>query len=149
MKLVVAIDGQQSAKTALEHILGGKYGADAQIHLVHVLVPGFADVSVAGIPDVAAEERIEEQAVLDEMARTLNQSLGITATSEILSGEIAEVIAAACKRYGADEAIVPSHARHGFSRLWFGSVADDIVDAAPCTVIVLKMPQSMIPKGLH
>jgi nucleotide-binding universal stress UspA family protein len=143
MKLVVAIDGELSAKTATEHILKekGKYGADAQISLVHVIVPGFADAPVEGIPDVVGEERKEEQAVLDQMAKTLAGQLGVIVTREIVTGEVAEVIAATCKRFDADEVIVPSHARHGFSRLWFGSVADEIVDAAPCTVIVLKMPQ--------
>ena len=77
------------------------------------------------------------------MARKLKESLNINATAEIFTGEeTAEVIAQACKQFGADEVIVPSHARHGFSRLWFGSVADEIVDAAPCTVVVLKMPQA-------
>ena len=140
MKLVVAIDGEQSAKSALEHMLQEKYASDTEVHLIHVLVPGFPAGNVQGIPDIVAEERNEEQGVLDDMARTLKKSLNINATSEILTGEVADVIAQACKDYGADQCIVPSHARHGFSRLWFGSVADDIVDAAPCTVIVLKMP---------
>ncbi len=141
MKLVVAIDGEQSAESALEHILKEKYASDTEIHLIHVMVPGFADAPVEGIPDVVAQEREEEQAVLNRMARTLKQSLNINATADIMAGEeIAEVIAQACKQFGADEVIVPSHARHGFSRLWFGSVADDIVDAAPCAVLVLKMP---------
>ena len=142
MKLVVAIDGKASAKSALEHILKEKYADDTQIHLIHVLVPGFADSPVEGIPDVVAEERKEEQQVLDHLARTIKESLNINATAEILAGQTtAEVIAQACKQFDADEVIVPSHARHGFSHLWFGSVADEIVDAAPCTVIVLKMPQ--------
>ncbi len=140
MKLVVAIDGRQSAETALEHIVNAKYGAETQIHLVHVLVPGFADAPVDGIPDVVAKEKNEEEVVLDDMVRALKEKIGATATAAILSGEIAEVVAAECKQFGADEAIVPGHARHGFSRLWFGSIADEIVDAAPCTVVVLKMP---------
>lgn len=141
MKLVVAIDGEQSAKTALAHILKGKYSGDTEIHLIHVIPPGFADVPVEGIPDVVAEERNEEQALLDHMAQTLKDRLNINATADVLTGDIAEVISQACKQFDADEAIVPSHARHGFSRLWSGSVAEEIVDAAPCSVLVLKMPQ--------
>ena len=141
MKLIVAIDGEQSAKSALEHILKEKYSSDTEIHLIHVIVPGFAEVSVEGIPDVVAEERKEEQAVLDHMALSIKQALNINASADILTGEIAELIAEACKKFDADEVIVPTHARHGFSRLWFGSMADDIVDAAPCAVLVLKMPQ--------
>ncbi len=141
MKLVVAIDGAQSAETALKHIANAKYGSDTAMHLIHVIVPGFADVNVEGIPDVGAIERKEEQKVLDDMAEKLKKTLNITATSSIRVGETAEVIAKICKELDADEVIVPSHAHHGFSRLWFGSVADEIVDAAPCTVVVLKMPQ--------
>jgi nucleotide-binding universal stress UspA family protein len=145
MKLVVAIDGEQCAKSALAYILKEKYASDTQIHLIHVIVPSFADAPVAGIPDVVAQEREEEQTVLDDMARKLKESLNINATAGILIGETAHVIAQACKQFDADEVIVPSHARHGFSRLWFGSVADEIVDAAPCTVVVLKMPQDKTP----
>jgi nucleotide-binding universal stress UspA family protein len=148
MKLVVAIDGGQSAKSALEHILKEKwqYTSDTQVHLVHVIVPGFADSPVAGIPDVVEQEKEEEQKVLDHMAAALKESLNIDATCEILEGETAaDVIAQACKKFDADEVIVPSHARHGFSRLWFGSVADEIVDAVDCTVIVLKMQEGARP----
>jgi nucleotide-binding universal stress UspA family protein len=143
MKVVVAIDGPQCARTALDHIRKSSYGADTHFYLVHVLVPGFADVPVEGIPNAVDEERKEEQAVLNGMAGSLRESTGATVTTGILRGETAEVIAYACKEFGADQAIVPSHARHGFSRLWFGSVADEIVDAAPCTVIVLKMPDAI------
>ena len=141
MKIIVAIDGEQSAQTALAHILKEKYTADTEIHLIHVVVPGFADVSVEGIPDNIAAECKEERSVLDHMARTLKESLDIDATAEILRGDAADAIAQACKQFGADEAIVSSHGRHGFARLWHGSVADEIVDAAPCTVVVLKMQQ--------
>lgn len=139
MDIVVAIDGLQSAKTALEHIYSAKYGSEVRFHLVHVIVPGFADAPTPGIPDVVAEEKAEEQSVLDFMEKQLKEKLSSPVSKEMPTGEIAEVIAEACKKYSADEVIVPSHARHGFSRLWFGSVADEIVDAAPCTTIVLKM----------
>ncbi len=139
MKIIVAIDGEESAKTALKYILDQNFNSDTEIHLVHVIVPGFADVSVAGIPDLIAEERQEEQVLLGTMAQTLKESLNIEATVDILTGDTADVIARACKDCGADEVIAASHGRHGFSRLWFGSVADEIVDAAPCTVVVLKM----------
>lgn len=144
MKVVVAIDGEESCRAALDYIVNENYASDTQIHLVHVIVPGFADVSVAGIPDVAAEERKEEQALLSEMARTVKEKLGIEASVDILSGETADVIADACRKFDADAVITPSHARHGFSRLWFGSVADEIIDAAPCTVIVLKMSEHKV-----
>lgn len=143
MEVVVAIDGEDCAKSALTHMLSKKYPSDTKVHLIHVIVPGFADVAVEGIPDVVDEERKEEQAVLAGLASTLKESLNISATVEIIQGETADVIAKACERYDADECIVPSHARHGFSRIWFGSVADEIADAAPCTVIVLKMPKDI------
>ena len=141
MKVVVAIDGRTSAQTAVEHIVKQNYAQDTQILLVHVIVPGFADAPVEGIPDVVEEERQEEKSVLANTKKQLQEKLSIEATTAILNGEVAQVIADECKRFDADEVIVPSHARHGFSRLWFGSVADEIVDEAPCTVVVLKMPQ--------
>ena len=142
MILVVAIDGQESANTALDYILKANYSRDTAIHLVHVIVPGFADAPVEGIPDVVAEERKEEQTILQQMATTLKDKLGAAVTTDILSGETADVIAEVCKQRDADEVIVPSHARHGFSRFWFGSVADEIADEAPCSALILKMAQN-------
>jgi nucleotide-binding universal stress UspA family protein len=107
-----------------------------------VIVPQFADMPVAGIPDVIAIERESEQKLLSGLAIAIEEKLGRKPSIDILYGETAELVAETCKRYNADEAIVPSHARHGFSRFWFGSVAEDIVDAAPCTVVVLKMHEA-------
>ncbi|HEY9786817.1 MAG TPA: universal stress protein [Candidatus Obscuribacterales bacterium] len=142
MNVIVAIDSAQSAETALKFLKDCKYGPPDHIHLVHVIVPGFADAKVAGIPDVVAEERSTEQKLLDALSATIKNNLGAEVTTDILAGDVGSVIADVCRRFDADEVIVPSHARHGFSRLWFGSVADEIVDEAPCTVIVLKMPQT-------
>ncbi len=142
MKLLVAIDGKDSAKTALEYIIKRNYDSSTQIHLLHVMVPGFADAPVEGIPDVVAIEKSEEQGVLNQLAKALETELNFTATTHLMSGETAEVVAEACKQFKADELIVPSHHRHGFSRLWFGSVADEIVDAADCTAIVLNIPEN-------
>lgn len=140
MKVIIAIDGQDSADAALEHVVARNYGADTVMHLVHVIAPMFADTHVEGLPDVTSDERKEEQVILGSLASALKAKLGVQATTAILSGDIAPVIAEECKRFGADELIVPSHARHGFSKLWFGSVADNIVDEAPCATLVLKMP---------
>ncbi len=142
MKIVVAVDGEESAHSALTEITAQKYSSETEIHLIHVMVSGFADVSTAGIPDTVAIERAEEKGVLERMAKALKEKLNINATVEIIEGEVAAVIANACKQFGADEAIVPGHVRHGFARFWFGSIADEIVDAAPCTVVVLKMPET-------
>jgi len=142
MKIVVAVDTEESAKSALDYILKEKYPSDTQIHLIHVIVPGFAEAHVAGIPDVVEEEETKEKKILGDMVVTIKQSLNIDATAKILTGETATLIAEECKQFGADLVVVPSHARHGFSRLWFGSVADEIADAAPCAVIILKMETS-------
>lgn len=141
MKVVVAIDDQDSADIALEYLFKQNYSSDTQVHLVHVLVPGFADVAVEGIPDPEELEKRREIAILDTAAKTIREKSGFACTTDVIYGDIAEVIADSCKKYEADQAIVPGHARHGFARLWFGSISGEIVDAAPCAVVVLKIPQ--------
>lgn len=141
MKVVVAIDGTESAESALSYLLKAKYD-NLEVHLIHVLVPGFADVSVQGIPDVMQLEKEEERSVLDKYSKLMQQSLNANVSTQIETGEVADVIASVCEKIKADEVIAPSHARHGISRIWFGSVADEIVDAAPCTVVVLKMKKN-------
>jgi nucleotide-binding universal stress UspA family protein len=141
MKLVVAIDTPESAKSALEYLTSGRYGKSDEIHLIHVVVPpGFADVTVAGLPDVVGEEKKEEQELLTAMAEVIKGKLAVTPSVEVVTGETADVIANICRTIGADEVIAPTHARHGLARLWYGSVADEIIETAPCTVVVLKMP---------
>lgn len=144
MKIVVAIDSQKSADTALKFLTDRKHGKDDRIHLVHVIVPGFADAPVAGIPDVVAEEKNAEQKLLAELSAAIDKALGAKVTTEIVPGsDVGSAVADVCTRFGADEAVVPSHMRHGLSRFFNGSVAEEIVGAAPCNVVVLKMAEAV------
>ena len=138
MKVVVAVDGSKSADAALEHILNSNYNSSTEFHLLHVVVPGFAEMAVAGIPDVVANEKAEEQIVLNGMESLLTEKLGARVSTQIVEGEVADTVTKVCNRINADEVIVPSHCRQGFSRFWLGSLAEEIVAAAPCSVLVLK-----------
>ena len=149
MRIVVAIDGLDSAKTALRFIRRRKYDSDLFVHLVHAVVPGFADVAAQGIPDVVRKEESASENLLQRVADELRKRHQATVTFEIATGEADNAIANACKNFGADEVILPSHLRHGFSKFWFGSVAEEIAAIAPCTALVLKMPHPRSAPACH
>ncbi|MGD9683713.1 MAG: universal stress protein, partial [Candidatus Obscuribacterales bacterium] len=63
---------------------------------------------------------------------------GNTVDIRVLPGSPAEAICQEARDVGADLIIMGSHGREGFSRLFLGSVAEDVLKQAPCSVAVIK-----------
>lgn len=84
-------------------------------------------------PDVAA---------LVEAAKTLLQkamvNLGVRGEVVILDGAASAVVAEYAEKVGAELVVVGTRGRTGLSRLTLGSVAERIVQHAPCSVLAVR-----------
>jgi nucleotide-binding universal stress UspA family protein len=72
---------------------------------------------------------------------TMMESAGVTAEGLVLEGPASEVIVAEAIRLGAGLIVVGSRGWSGFSRLMLGSVAEEILRTAPCSVLVVRTAQ--------
>ncbi|MFR5646322.1 MAG: universal stress protein [Bilophila wadsworthia] len=66
------------------------------------------------------------------------QFAGMDATGVILVGRPSEELVKLAEEKGANLIVMGTHGRAGFDRLLFGSVAHEVVRAAPCPVMTVR-----------
>lgn len=80
--------------------------------------------------------KVDAEASLAELLE-LFRGAGVDARSEILVGDPAQAVVERAQR-GCRMLVLGTHGRTGLSRLFFGSVAENIVRHAPCPVLTIR-----------
>lgn len=140
-QLLVPLDGSALAEEALVHArnLAAQFGSE--VILFRVVVSPYAiaapDLILAGYD--AADENFAKvaQEYLDGVAAAL-QAAGLQASSRICEGPVAEAILDHATDAGVDMIVMSTHGRGGLSRWVYGSVADRVLQAAPCPVLLVR-----------
>jgi len=77
----------------------------------------------------------EKQILLNDL-KEIAENQGITATTELRSGSPAEEIV---KYTNEDDLIImASHGREGFNKFLLGSVSEEVLHSAPCSVMIIR-----------
>ena len=113
----------------------------AAVHVLHVHIdPTFTvpldDLATAPMDLDGAREVITER--LDRMAEQVKQA-GVACTTASVSGRTPMEIVDHARQVGAGLIVVGSHHRHGIDRVLLGSVAEKVVQHAPCPMLVLPL----------
>jgi nucleotide-binding universal stress UspA family protein len=123
--ILVPLDGSDFAEHALPVALGIARRSGAEVHVASVHAPPPPD------PDLAAEwdqeVRQAQQEYLDRLGERLRAVDGVDAHLVLLDGLPGEALSRQAAAVGADLIVMTTHGRTGLSRLWFGSVANDVV----------------------
>jgi nucleotide-binding universal stress UspA family protein len=100
--------------------------------------------SVAGAPFGATpvlpppETQIEVRSAMRETMKRELERVGATGEAQVIDGSPASAIAEQAETVGAELVVVGTHGRTGFARLALGSVAERVVRAAACSVLVVR-----------
>lgn len=147
--IVVALDLLDTSKPALERALEiGLQRQSAVIHAVHVLPV----LEPAGMPAEVAppSDRVYVDAArkLREFIEPELQRFPVRSPptvervfTHVRAGRPAREIVQLASDLEADEVVVGTHGRRGLSRLILGSVAEEVLRTAPCSVLAIR------PKG--
>ena len=142
-RIVVPVDGSETAQKALATALQMARESSGCVHLVHVvegLTPMTADPYGAYSGDVIEVMRQSGRKILDD-ALALARSEGVQADTQLFDnfGErLAEVVADSATRFNADLMVVGTHGRRGLGRVLMGSGAEQIIRLSPVPVLVLR-----------
>ncbi len=140
--LLVPLDGSAFAEHALPLALGLARRAEASLNLVSVHVPLLsvaADSIAPGTCEAEARALAQERAYLDEIVRRLATQATVPVTSALLeSAAVAELLAEHAAKTNADLVVMTTHGRGPLSRLWLGSVADEMVRRATTPVLLVR-----------
>lgn len=140
-KILVATDFGEAAGAAVSHGLDLARHFDAQLFLLHVI----ADAGTSVTTFAAVDQRLE-QAQAD--ARRVLEGLVAAEDRVALRVQLATPVgwspASGILEYAhfchPDLLVIGTHGRRGLSHLLLGSVAEAVLRASPCPVLVIRPP---------
>ena len=141
-RLLVAYDGSDNAKRALQYVvdLARDTGMALQVHVVNVqhepIIYG-EYVTSAMIDELNNSLMAKSRSVLDEAAAML-QAGGLTCETHTQLGNVAEQINDAVKRLGCDTVGMGTRGLGSFTGLVLGSVANRVIHEVSVPVLLVK-----------
>ena len=139
-RILCPVDFSDSSRHGLLEALEIARRYAGKVVLLHVLEQGWsmarADLLappefVNRLRESAASDLATWRKVADEIAP------GLTVT-EMIGGHPATEIARVAKEGGFDLIVMGTHGRRGLRRLVLGSVAEEVVRSAPCSVLTVR-----------
>lgn len=144
--ILFATDFSTSSETALPFLLSFARCFDSTVIAAHA-VPFEPIAGLAPIPP--SLELDAEWQCATEALRNYQQThpfVGLRHEFVMERGDPCAVIADLIERRMVDLIVVGTHARHGFRKLFAGSIAEEILRTIPCPVLTVG-PKAEFPKG--
>ena len=135
-RILVPVEGVADGLGPIQHATQLARHFGAEVVLVHV------DDSISTRAIDEAERRSATRRDLDALRAELEREKVACRTVELRvrpPQEVAETIAASAREEGADLIVMGTHGRSGLSRLFAGSVAEEVVRHAPCATLVVRL----------
>lgn len=140
-RVLVPIDFSEHSVRALAHAGALAATHDAALTLLHVIedptFPAFygaASAVYGPSPDLTDEA----DAALQELADEVDLGAVPSVTCEVQTGRAAPGVIDWAEAHDTDVIVLSSHGLTGLKRLLMGSVAEKVVQRAPCPVFVVK-----------
>lgn len=141
MKVLVAIDGSDTALRALQYVIdhAGMFGKSPDVILVnvHLPIPSGRAKTVLGA-DVVAQYYKDEAEAAVAPARALLAATTCNVTERLLIGQPAEQILNTATTLGCDMIVMGTRGNSALSNLFLGSVATRVITGSTLPVLVLK-----------
>lgn len=143
--LLVPLDGSALAEAALSHAVSLATQLDCEIVLLRVVVSPYAivapDLVLAGTDPNLSELTAHAKQYLKTIADPL-QRQGLRVRTIVCEGPVAEAILDHAQALRADLIVMSTHGRGGISRWVYGSVAERVLQAAACPVLLIRAKES-------
>jgi nucleotide-binding universal stress UspA family protein len=143
--IMLALDGSKISDSLVEEVIKFTKGQSVNLRIVHVVDESFVHYggpSFDYLSIIAAYRQDGEKILINAAKKIASQSSTKPETSILelkpLQGRVAEVIIEAAKEWPADLLVIGTHGRRGFSRLFLGSVAENVVRIATTPVLLVR-----------
>jgi nucleotide-binding universal stress UspA family protein len=144
--IVVPLDGSSFGEQALPLAIRIAERQRAELELVHVFeaLPAY-ETQGAPPPDPAldVELRKDRRSYLDGITDWLQRNTSAKVSATLLTGDdVAATLSDHLNERHADLVTMATHGRGGLSRIWLGSVANDVVRRADVPVLLIRPTES-------
>lgn len=145
--VIGATDFSDPSMPALEAAAVEAQRRESRLHLLHAVdVGAYALAGAPGAFGYLGGVPATSSAIFNELRSAaklrlqeeLNRS-GVDGEAHADVGPAATTIIEHAKRMNAELVVVGTHGRSGFARLTLGSTAEHVLDAAPCSVLVVRL----------
>jgi nucleotide-binding universal stress UspA family protein len=144
MRILLAQDGSGGAMQAAEMVRDIPWPVGSFLRVVSVIEPTMTALTAWG---AAADAWAEVDSQIskyhkDELAETVRGLSGpnLTVESAVMRGRPATVIVDEARGFSADLIVMGSRGHGAITSLVLGSVSGEVVDQAPCPVLVARRP---------
>lgn len=150
MKILLATDGSECAREAAVFLHWFPFPANSELNLLSVIDKAVfkskKEDRLSGEHRAALQRtkqmvREEGERLLEQEAATLRDA-GWKVATRVRYGHPARQIVRAAKKLNADLVVVGSHGLTSIKRFLLGSVSDQVLEYAPCSVLIVKNPDA-------
>ena len=135
--IVVALDGLELAERVIRTLQELIVPEPSKVILCHVFPPPDVEREVpADRPHPESAELSYLQ--IEKQLRSYQEQLSVSTEVELVTGDPAEEIIRLANIYQADLIVIGSRGLTGMKRIAQGSVSSQVVEDAPCSVLVVK-----------
>jgi nucleotide-binding universal stress UspA family protein len=150
MKILLATDGSESARAAVDCLLRFPFPSNSEVTLLSVIERNvFKNEEVSNLNEEQRHELAETEKIVQLAAQELlaEEAARLTAAGwsesrELRIGHPAEEIVHLAEQLGSDCVVLGSHGMSGVKRFLLGSVSDHVLQYAPCSVLIVKKHDS-------
>lgn len=145
MKILLAVDGSEASTTAISVVGSLSLPPDSTVELLTVIPDTpwtsgpWPAVTMIQPPEDLGRVRAEVGARLDDIAGGPGAG-GRTMRTKVVHGRPASEIVLEAARFEADLLVVGAQGYGVVERILLGSVSSEVVDQAPCPVLVVRAP---------
>jgi nucleotide-binding universal stress UspA family protein len=145
MKILIAIDGSDFSQAALKSVIERPWPPKTEAKVMHVVEPpsllmgremGGYDPEFEMVWKALREQAKE---LVEKAAEKLREAKFHVST-ELVEGDPKSQIIDAANQWHADMIVLGSHGRTGLGRFLMGSVSQDVVRHAHCSVEIIRTP---------
>ncbi len=153
MKILIAVDGADCSARAVDFVTERPWSTEDRFLVVTVVEPIPQEYGLGYVPPPSGEN---EQHMYDDCAKVSGDAAAKIKSAfptsivevKVANGFVAETLTKLAETWGADLLILGSHGRKGLSHFFLGSVAEEVLKKAPCSVEVIKLKQEAKEKAL-
>jgi nucleotide-binding universal stress UspA family protein len=138
--VLLAIDGSFYGKIISDFVVNHLWASRTQFKLVNVIDPLADDVYPEASFECAASDAAK--ALLQEMTTRIHLALPDSDVSQLIRhGDPKEELLKEATEWPANLLVLGSHGCRDLKRVLLGSVSLSVMTSAPCTVILVRVPQ--------
>lgn len=139
MRILLATDFSAPAENAHALVKGLPLPAGSEIRIIHAIepIPTVAVFASAAMLTISDAVETEARSELAQVAAAL-AAPGVFVKAVLGAGRAADVIVDECFSFDPDLVVIGSRGRGGLATSVLGSVSAEVVDRAPCPVLVAR-----------